>query len=82
MSGEFVLIGEAAVVLGIPESTLRRLCDDGAIQAQRVGRYRVFRRDALTDIARSFAASHSPAEPIAGISGRVRRPVQAAHPVC
>jgi DNA-binding transcriptional MerR regulator len=42
-----LLIGQAALALGIPEHTLRRLCDRGVIDVPRLGPYRVFPVDRL-----------------------------------
>ena len=54
MAGQNHLIGAAAVALGVPEHTLRKLTDSGVIDAPRVGRYRVFPADRMGDYRRAL----------------------------
>ena len=42
-------MGEAAVLLGVPESILRKLVNSGVIDVPRVGPYRVFPGDRLDE---------------------------------
>lgn len=68
MSNSNLLIGAASVALGVPEHTLRRLCDRGEIEVPRVGRYRVFPADRLDSYRRALErGGHvAPAHPVAG----------------
>lgn len=46
---DVMLIGAAAVALGVQESTLRRLIDNGTLVVPRAGRYRLFEADRLDE---------------------------------
>lgn len=64
MPGDTLLIGEAAVRLGVPESALRRLCNAGVVTVPRVGRYRVFPVEQLPAIADAIRRTgfHAPGD--------------------
>lgn len=57
MSERNLLISEAAVRLGIPESTLRAACNKGVIQVPRVGTIRVFPFDRLDEFHRALTSA-------------------------
>lgn len=60
-----LLIGQAALALGVPESTLRALTDRGVLVVPRVGPYRVFPADRLDAYRAALArAGYAPAAPV------------------
>ena len=64
MADKNLLIGQAALALGVPESTLRALTDNGTLAVPRVGRMRVFPADKLDVYRRTLErAGYLPARP-------------------
>lgn len=57
MSEKNLLIGVAALSLGISESALRRACNAGVIDVPRVGNIRVFPTDRLDEFRKSLEAA-------------------------
>jgi hypothetical protein len=68
MAGTNHLIGQAALILGAPESLSRRLADRGVIDVPRAGRVRVFPGDRLAEYRRALERGGyvRPAHPAAG----------------
>lgn len=53
-----LFIGAAAVAIGVPESQLRRLCDEGVITPPRVGRNRLFPCDRIEEFRKAIGDHH------------------------
>ena len=69
--GDYLTVGEAARVLGVSPSTLRRWDRAGRVAAVRhpVNGYRLYRREALESLLRSVAAAGVKGARTAGTGG-------------
>lgn len=54
---EYLLIGAAAVALGVGESLLRKAARKGIVPAKQIGHYRAFRRSDLPVIRERLIAA-------------------------